>query len=863
MAYGDITEAVIDTLIIDSAFGSVPSALHIQDNVYAVAYQGPATDGWVKTFCVDDDGTISNAIIGSLEFDTVNGAMSRGRSLVHVSGTTYAIVYKGPDSDGFIVTVSISGAGVIGNAVLYKLEYDTSATNAQTIIHVSGSIFAIFYKSSENGFIKTVSIAANGTISSVIDSFDMGGAVDWCKIINHSGDIFLLAHDDKVHTITIDSSGNIGAALISSLTFTALGASYTNILQIAPTKYAVTFRDGTALQHDGHHTTFSVDGAGAISSAIDTYEFSGDLFANNTYNLSRLVRAVVYGGAGDNGHIETRSIDLDGNIATSRVDEWQFDNDYCNAPVLLHVSDNVYLIIYQYVSSGAMKAITLAMETEVDGIYVWLADTYEIAKAGGLVFGCRTERGRDEELGHAASGVCELTCDNYAGDFSPELTSGSYYGTLDLGAKIEVYEIYKGIAYNHFLGKIDKIVPHAEWDNRLAYILAVDGMDDMAQKEIDIALLTDTTTDALVDDVLDAINWGASARDLDTGIDTLQVAWFHKENALEAIQDLELMAKGFFYIDIDGKAIWENRHARVTGQGIVSQGDFEDTMVELSYEFSKRDLKNWARVTGYRYTAEADDTELWSIFTGATGAPYIPPASDITIWADLAGPLYSYDTLVEDTHWNANTAADKTGTDVGTDITITVTQYGQALKFLIENAGAKRAYLVVPDSPPTGATANRTLIIFGKLYLEDILTVVKEDTTSRDAYGPRSIEIDARFKSNPNDILAYADYLIARFKDPIPTPSAVKLVARTSEYLRLQCLGRKISDRVTLKSTLLGFDRDFYIDKIIQDYVLHQGGTVHETTWYVTRASGTAEGLYWLLATAGFGELGETTVLGF
>jgi hypothetical protein len=65
-----------------------------------------------------------------------------------------------------------------------------------------------------------------------------------------------------------------------------------------------------------------------------------------------------------------------------------------------------------------------------------------------------------------------------------------------------------------------------------------------------------------------------------------------------------------------------------------------------------------------------------------------------------------------------------------------------------------------------------------------------------------------------------------------------------------------------LKSTLLAFDRDFYINKVIQDYVFQEGGMVHETTWIVERAEGSAEGLYWLLGITDFGELGEKTVLG-
>ena len=483
-----------------------------------------------------------------------------------------------------------------------------------------------------------------------------------------------------------------------------------------------------------------------------------------------------------------------------------------------------------------------------------------------FILGARTERGRDDELGHAQAGIAEFECDNSEGDFNPENTGGAFFGILDLGSVIEFYEKYGGVKYYHFTGKIAKILPHDEHDNPTAYILAVDGMDDLAGTEVDTALRTDTETGVLVGDVLDEVNWPAGDRDLDTGIDTLQVAWFHKIKALAALQLLEDIERGFFYIDVDGIAIWENRHARVTGAGVVSQHDFEDVMVEVVYEWSKRELRNWARVTGTRYTEDANNTNLWSAFTGAAGAPFVPQAETLTLWADLAGPLSSFTALVKGTHWNANSTAAKSGTDLSNNISIVVTQHGQALEIAITNAGTQGAYMVVPDSPPAGSPANRTLLIFGKLYQEETMTIVKEDTTSRDKYGKRTVEVTATFKSNPNDLVAYADWLITRFKDPLPTPKAVRLVARTAwpdDTIKIQCLSRKISDRVTLKSTKGGYDRDFYIDKVIQDYGFQEGIFQHETTWQVVQAEGTAEELYWLLGTAGFGELGQKTVLGF
>ncbi len=547
------------------------------------------------------------------------------------------------------------------------------------------------------------------------------------------------------------------------------------------------------------------------------------------------------------------------------------NEDFSNSFVLSAHTDEIAFYLSQ--ESGKEPYIELVdYGDEADRIYAWLgtkASPKQIELTDPdypLVMGARTERGRDEELGHAAAGICELVGDNRYGDFSPDNAAGTLYGLLKLGAYLTHYEVYRGSTYKHFCGKIDKIVPHAEPDNLTAYILAVDGMDDLAGSEIETVLRTTTEANELIGDIHDAVGWPAADRTFDAGIDVLQLGWFHETKALDEIQALEEMERGFYLIDVDGKALWQNRHYRVTGARLVSQFDFNQNFMELAYEYSKRELRNWARVTGYRYVAQALENFIWSTPTNYAGAPKIPANGSATIWAPLAGPLSSHDALVAGTHWNANTGYDKAGDDLTADVSIVATDYGQSIKFVVTNASDRDAYLVVPDSPPTGAPADATLIVSGYLYEEEAIGVVKEDATSQTDYGKRTISIDAKFKSNYNDLLAYADWLIGRYKDPLPSPVMGKVSAWTSypdDTIKIQCLTRKISDRITAASTKLGVDTDFFIDKIIQEYVALEGGWVHNTTYSLSRAEGQAEGQYWLLGEVGFSELGETTRLGF
>lgn len=511
------------------------------------------------------------------------------------------------------------------------------------------------------------------------------------------------------------------------------------------------------------------------------------------------------------------------------------------------------------------------------GIWLGDEDDWFQLEITAYVLGAISEIGWDDELSEATAGIATLTLDNHLGYFSPDNTDSPFFGYLYEGARITIREIYKTILYPVFTGRIDRINPHSEPENAICYVQVLDGMDDMAGTTISTALFEDTNAGELMAAVLDEAAWPAGRRDIDTGIDDLTLGWFHKQLALRSIRTLETIEMGRAWVKPNGNFRFENRHARITGDGLISQATFDDTMVEFTPEYSKRLVKNDIQVTGRRYfaggvqlfsgydMATIDSDLIWSAHAGDDAAPYIPQASTVVMWAEFNAPLASYTALVQGTNWNANTEADGTGTDASASITIEERQYGQAIRLTITNAGSVGVYLTPPDSPLLGAPTDRTLLVYGALYSVENITFIEEDTASQGTYGKRSLPVDTPFKANPYDLLAYAQFLKERRAAPVPTISA-KFVARTAwpdDTIYIATLALHISDRITASSALLGINGDFYINKVVQEYVHNEAGFVRETTWTLEAAEGSAEGVYWLLGVAGFGELGETTRLGF
>jgi len=234
-AIGIIADTVIDTLEFDTADCYTPAIVHVSGEVYAIAYRGTDNDGFLKTVTIATDGQIGNSVIDTLEFDTANGYEP---DITHVSGNVYAIAYRGTDNDGFLKTVTIAADGQIGNSVIDTLEFDTANCYTPAIVHVSGEVYAIAYRGTDNdGFLKTVTIAADGQIgNSVIDTLEFDTANCYTPAILSTGsDVYAIAYrgtDNDGFLCTIGISSGVATYQIDSV---AGGCTITASVQLTGT----------------------------------------------------------------------------------------------------------------------------------------------------------------------------------------------------------------------------------------------------------------------------------------------------------------------------------------------------------------------------------------------------------------------------------------------------------------------------------------------------------------------------------------------------------------------------------------------------------------------------------------------------
>ncbi len=156
---GQITDTVIDALEFDTRYGGEPNINPISGNVYAIAYKGKNELGTLKTVEIAANGQITDTVIDALKYDN---ALAYTPDLIPVSRNVYAVAYGGPFTDGFLKTVEIATNGQITDAVIGSLEFDTDQGAQPDIIHVSGNVYTIAYNGpADNGFLKTVEIITN------------------------------------------------------------------------------------------------------------------------------------------------------------------------------------------------------------------------------------------------------------------------------------------------------------------------------------------------------------------------------------------------------------------------------------------------------------------------------------------------------------------------------------------------------------------------------------------------------------------------------------------------------------------------------------------------------------------------------
>lgn len=209
-ADGQITDAVVDRLEFDTRAATAPCIVAVDDDVFAIAYQGPKNHGVLKTVGIAADGQITDAVIDSWEFDSLTG---RTPSMLKVSGDVYSVAYRGPGGDGHIKTFVIEDDGQMAGSAIDTEVFERSNGKTPSLLPVASDAYVLAYRGPGNGgYLRTVEISDSGAITDgAIDTFEFHTANGWTPDIAYvAGDIYALAYtgaggDGFVRTVDIET----------------------------------------------------------------------------------------------------------------------------------------------------------------------------------------------------------------------------------------------------------------------------------------------------------------------------------------------------------------------------------------------------------------------------------------------------------------------------------------------------------------------------------------------------------------------------------------------------------------------------------------------------------------------------------
>jgi len=496
----------------------------------------------------------------------------------------------------------------------------------------------------------------------------------------------------------------------------------------------------------------------------------------------------------------------------------------------------------------------LQVDWNNDGDWGDTGEDIDMSRVRGIT--CSFGRDRASQLtGKSKAGKLRATLDNRSGDYNPFNSSSPIYGNILPGRPVRLLGTSTTQSDQAiWQGFLTRITPQVFLGGDATAILEATGpLGQINLDRIEVAMVTSQRTDQVVDDILDAAGWaaGSSYRTLDTGLSTITRYWQSATYTVPALQEIESTEGGFIREGKDGKIVFDNRHHRLAGAALTSQATYSDASgaarvySRLSQDDPLPHIFNIFETEVQTYTI-ASLAVLWTLSETGANSPSISVGVSRTWIAryptsasvNSARGVAAWTTTAATTDMTANSAADGSGTNMTSDIGISVSKSSETMDITLTNNGSVPAYITKLQARGTAITA------------DDPTSIKQEDATSKTAFGKRTWPSRTKFISDTDEALNWADYNLNIYKDPTAVLRMTYFANRDTNSIN-EMLDRDLSERVTVvaaNTADLSINRDFFIEA-----VQHQisANRLHKVTYLLSDAIGFSD--FWVLNTSALG----------
>jgi hypothetical protein len=367
--------------------------------------------------------------------------------------------------------------------------------------------------------------------------------------------------------------------------------------------------------------------------------------------------------------------------------------------------------------------------------------------------------------------------------------------------------------------------------------------DRLQAARVLIPLLVNVRASAVLDALLDQPGLSGFSRLFDTGRSVFAYVgdtWADGVQALRAVRQVVEAERGRFFTDRQGRLVFYERGRLDTGQPV--QALFANDFDALDYVYGD-DLVNQVRVTVRPRAVGAAGSVLWQLESAVRIAPGECRQIRAALRDSAGNPMAGRDLIdpLAVTDYQANSAADGTGTDLTTLVTLALVSGavgGSSVLLEACNTSSQTAYLL------PGARLRGT-----PLYQADAMLVEALDDTSIDTYGVHALAFNLPYLVTVDEAEALAHYHLDRRKQP--TGRVVTL--NPNPHRRADVLPLTLFDRITVIESHTDHARDYFI--IEEAHTIDHGGVRHRVTWRLEPAN---RGGFWQV---GRGQLGSSTRL--
>ena len=238
-------------------------------------------------------------------------------------------------------------------------------------------------------------------------------------------------------------------------------------------------------------------------------------------------------------------------------------------------------------STGPSFAQAMILDSGILGTNVLADSASVIVDVSNVVDSIQTLRGRNAQADQFQTGTLTLRIVDQNGDFNPQNPAGPYYNLLTPMRKVQITATYGAVTYPIFSGFITSYTtttPKNANDVVYTTIQAVDAFRLAQNAQISTVAGTSAgqLSGARINNLLDAISWPASMRDVDAGLTTMQADPGTARTSLAAMQTVETSEYGALYVDAAGSFVFQDR-AVTAGSSGATPTVFNDNGTGIGY----------------------------------------------------------------------------------------------------------------------------------------------------------------------------------------------------------------------------------------------------------------------------------------